>query len=110
MESANETWKPLCQEDLRQAFIAMRPERMPEKMRYLVELIGHEKTYRLMVERGGGAMYIPKLDQLNREIRNAYIVRLHDEGMKADVIAKRLDITPQHIYEILRRAREDPGA
>lgn len=105
-----EFWQDPFAEDPHAAFMAFPCSRMPEQIRVLVELLGHESAYRLIDERGGGNMYIPKLDQLNRMSRNAYIVRLRGEGISSEEIARRLGLSSQQVYEIVRKIREAHSA
>lgn len=105
-----EFWKDPFAEDPRAAFLAFPISLMPDQIRVLVELLGHESAYNLIDKRGGGQMYIPKLDQLNRMSRNACIVKLRGEGISSEEISRRLGLTSQQVYEILRKAREARSA
>lgn len=101
-----EFWKDPFAEDPRAAFLAFPISLMPDQVRVLVELLGHESAYNLIDKRGGGQMYIPKLDQLNRMSRNAHIVQLRGEGISSEEISRRLGLTSQQVYEILSKARK----
>ena len=101
-----EFWKDPFAKDPCAAFLAFPISLMPDQIRVLVELLGHESAYNLIDKRGGGQMYIPKLDQLNRMSRNAYIVQLRGDGISAEEIARRLGLTSRHVYEILSKARK----
>jgi Mor family transcriptional regulator len=75
--------------------------RLSGELKRFAELIGIENTLLIAREFGGAYLYIPKLDGLAREIRDASIRCDFDSGRTVRELARRHNLTERHIYTIL---------
>jgi len=75
--------------------------RLPEIMRIIAEGGGLDTALRIAKEFGGGHIYIPKLDDFIREIRDDRIRREVEAGATVSAVARRYLITERQVYRIL---------
>ncbi len=82
-------------------------EKLPGDLRRIAEIAGIDATLKIAKEFGGAYLYIPKLDGLYREIRDASIREEYDNGKSVRELARKHDLTDRHIYNILGVQPED---
>ena len=75
--------------------------RLPGHLRRIAELVGVENTIKIAKEFGGLHVYIHKLDDFYREIRDHKIREAYDKGAKINDLARKYDLSSRHIYNIL---------
>ncbi len=76
--------------------------RLPETLREIAELCGVENAFKIARKFGGTRPYIPKLDDITREIRDARIRADYDSGnFTAAQLARKHDLTERMIFYIL---------
>lgn len=82
-------------------------EKLPGDLRRIAELAGLDATLKIVKEFGGAYLYIPKLDGLFREVRDASIREEFDKGKSVRELARKHDLTDRQIYNILGVQPED---
>lgn len=73
---------------------------------WLVEFIGREKADLLCARYGGDTIWVPKNDGGVRQIRDARIRLLREEGATINALAKEFHLTDRQIYNVLATAEE----
>lgn len=83
-------------------------DKLPGDLRRIAELAGVENALRIAREFGGAYIYIPKLDHLYREVRDASIREEFDSNKKSvRELARQHNLTERQIYSILNVQPED---
>lgn len=82
-------------------------EKLPCDIRRIAEIAGIDAALKIAKEFGGAYLYIPKLDGLYREIRDASIREEYDNGKPVRELARKHDLTDRQIYNILGVQPED---
>ena len=80
----------------------VRPEDLDEKNRAIFEIIGIEAMKKLFDLRRGDNLYIPKPEKLIMQARNRRIIKEYREGTTISCIAKKYDLTVQHVWRIVK--------
>lgn len=73
----------------------------PEKYQCMVEIVGIEKALEIARIMGGTLQYIPKLDDIDRKVRNEKI-RQEFTGSNIPELAARYGLTEVQIRNIVR--------
>lgn len=73
----------------------------PEKYQMVVEIVGIEKAIEMSKMMGGTLQYIPKLDDIDRKIRNAKI-KSEFTGYNVAELAARYNLTEVQIRTIVK--------
>lgn len=73
---------------------------LPEKYNYMAKLIGLENFFLLTKEFGGDMFYIPKLDTVLKDIRNANIKKEFNGG-NVKQLAKNYNISERWVRKIV---------
>lgn len=73
----------------------------PEKYQCIVEIVGIEKALEIARIMGGTLQYIPKLDDIDRKVRNEKI-RQEFTGFNIPELASRYGLTEVHIRNIVK--------
>lgn len=73
----------------------------PEKYQCIVEIVGIEKALEIARIMGGTLQYIPKLDDIDRKVRNEKI-RQEFTGFNIPELAARYGLTEVQIRNIVR--------
>ncbi|WP_085440210.1 Mor transcription activator family protein [Magnetofaba australis] len=81
------------------------PRRMHPRHR-LAHLLGLQVATRLVDRLGGVTLAIPRKSTLQRNKRDAEIIRLYDEGLSVKELARRFELTDRRIYAILSTPQE----
>lgn len=76
-------------------------EDFPEKYQSMVEIVGIDKALEIARLMGGTLQYIPKLDELDRKVRNAKI-RNEFTGYNISELAARYGLTEVQIRNIVK--------
>lgn len=82
-------------------------EKLPCDIRRIAEIAGIDATLKIAKEYGGAYLYIPKLDGLYREVRDASIREEYDNGKSVRELARKHNLTDRQIYNILSVQPED---
>ena len=80
----------------------VKPEDLDEKNRAIFEIIGIEAMKKLFDLRRGDNLYIPKPEKLIMQARNRRIIKEYREGTTISCIAKKYDLTAQHVWRIVK--------
>ena len=78
----------------------IRLEDLSQSQREIAELIGQDNFRKLMNAYGGGYIYIPKTDRLDRQDRNERI-RSDFNGYNSRELSKKYDLTEVSIRSIV---------
>ena len=78
--------------------------KLTDDMRQLAAEIGIDAVLELMLLFGGTMLYVPKADQIIREIRDRHIIAEFDGG-NAKKLAVKYGLAEQTVYTILRETR-----
>jgi Mor family transcriptional regulator len=81
---------------------------LPEIMRLIAEGGGIATALKVARAYGGGHVYIPKLDDLLRQMRDARIWEERAAGATVSAIARRYGLTERRIYDILGEEISSP--
>jgi Mor family transcriptional regulator len=77
-------------------------DRLPGDVRKIAELCGLDTALLICREFGGTRPYIPKLDDLYREVRDAKIRADYDAGgVTVAMLARRYKLSERQIFNIL---------
>lgn len=83
--------------------------RLPGDLRRIADVVGLHPALEIARELGGVPLYIPKLDDLYREVRDAKIRAEYDGGETiAKDIALKYRLTERQIFTILGRDEAAP--
>ena len=77
---------------------------MSKKRRYFnAKFILPDDLYQKIIPHVEGKLvWFPKDREFNLDDRNAYICELRNEGFTAEEIAQRVNLTPRHVWRILK--------
>lgn len=84
-------------------------ESLPEEYQIIAELFGTEGALRLSKHSGGMRIYIPKLDTLVRNRRDAFI-RAEFNGFNHRDLARKYELSESWIREVVQRRPQDAQA
>jgi Mor family transcriptional regulator len=81
-------------------------EDIPPELRYIPELIGMD-AYLILVEKVGGGhpIYIPKLAEVKRKIRDAEIYKKYN-GKNHTELAREFDLSDTQVKRIIKKYAE----
>ena len=72
-----------------------------DKLAMLLFLLGEDKAHALCSEFGGSSIYIPKVDTLNREIRNKKIIDDYRVGASFHQLRKKYQLSETALRNII---------
>jgi Mor family transcriptional regulator len=75
--------------------------------RRIAELVGVENAFRISREFGGLIVFVPKLDHLQRLVRDAEIRNAYDRKTSVRDLARRYKLTMRQVYTILGKESHD---
>lgn len=85
------------------------PDDLPEVYQRIVDLIGYRSMLALISNYGGDYMYVPKLDQLQRAMRDDKLMTEYIKGITPDQLAHRYNLSIVQVYEIIKKQNKKAG-
>lgn len=83
------------------------PESMNDDLLSVARVAGMQAALDIMLALGGSTIYVPRLEDLNRRLRDAGIVREYTGGARVKDLSRRYGLTERTIYKVINRfARE----
>ncbi len=80
------------------------PQELPEQYRKLTDIIGFESTLDLIECYNGDTVHIPKLDELDRQLRNKKMYADYLKGSTANELAEKYNLSSVQVYQIVHKA------
>lgn len=85
------------------------PDELPDVYQRIVDLIGYRSMLALISNYGGDYMYVPKLDQLQRVMRDDKLMADYIKGTTPDQLAHRYNLSVVQVYEIIKKQNKKAG-
>lgn len=85
------------------------PDELPEVYQSLVDIVGYRGMLNLIANNGGDYRYIPKLDQLQRVMRDNKLMADYIKGITPDQLAHRYNLSVVQVYEIIKKQNKKAG-
>ncbi|MPL94053.1 hypothetical protein SDC9_40201 [bioreactor metagenome] len=82
---------------------------LPGVYRDLADLIGYEGMLRLISLHGGGPLYVPKLDALEKAVRDYNIMLDYSAGRMPQQLAHKYNLSLSQVYEIIKTQNRRAG-
>lgn len=82
----------------------LKIEDFPEGFRDVVETIGLEAVYKLCSATGGNYIYVPKIDRIQKRLRDLSIKNDYKNGISIEQLCKKYNLSFNQIRAICRIA------
>ena len=82
----------------------LKIEDFPEGFRDVVETIGLEAAYKLCSAAGGNYIYVPKIDSIQKRLRDLSIKNDYKNGMSIEQLCKKYNLSFNQIRAICSMA------
>lgn len=84
-------------------------EKLPDVYKQLTELIGYENMLTLIAHYGGTPLYVPKLDALQKALRDDHLMSDYAAGRTPDQLAHKYNLSVVQVYEIIKNMNRKSG-
>lgn len=84
-------------------------DKLPEVYKPLTELIGYENMLKMVALYGGTPYYVPKLDALQKALRDDQLMADYAAGRSPDQLARKYNLSVVQVYEIIKNMNRKSG-
>lgn len=85
------------------------PDELPYTYQRIVDMVGYQNMLVLVANCGGDYLYIPKLDQLQRQLRDQNLMHDYAAGRTAQQLAHKYNLSVVQVYEIIKKQNQKSG-
>lgn len=85
------------------------PSDLPNVYQNIINMVGYRNMLVLIANYSGGYLYVPKLDQLERLLRDDKIMTDYTAGRTAQQLAHKYNLSVVQIYEIIKTQNRKSG-
>lgn len=78
------------------------PDNLPAPYQRIVDMVGYRNMLTLVANYSGDYLYIPKLDQLQRQLRDQNLMHDFAVGRTAQQLAHKYNLSVVQVYEIIK--------
>jgi Mor family transcriptional regulator len=86
-----------------------KTDELPEVYQNLVDVVGYQGMLNLIANYGGDYKYIPKLDQLQRQLRDQNLMADYSAGRTPQQLAHKYNLSVVQVYEIIKQQNFKSG-
>ena len=84
-------------------------DRLPDVYKPLTELVGYDNMLKLIAHYGGTPLYVPKLDALQKALRDDNLMTDYASGRTPDQLAHKYNLSVVQVYEIIKSQNRKAG-
>ncbi len=85
------------------------PDDLPTSYQRIVDVVGYRNMLLLVANYSGDYLYIPKLDQLQRQLRDQNLMHDYAAGRTAHQLAHKYNLSVVQVYEIIKNQNRKSG-
>lgn len=85
------------------------PDDLPDTYQHIVDMVGYRNMLVLVANYSGGYLYVPKLDQLQRQLRDQNLMRDYGVGRTVQQLAHKYNLSVVQVYEIIKQQNLKSG-
>ena len=85
------------------------PDELPDTYQHIVDMIGYNNMLVLVANYSGGYLYVPKLDQLQRQMRDQNLMSDYANGRTPQQLAHKYNLSVVQVYEIIKQQNYKSG-
>ena len=85
------------------------PDELPDTFQRIVDMVGYQNMLVLVANCGGDYLYVPKLDQLERQLRDQNLMHDYAVGRTAQQLAHKYNLSVVQVYEIIKQQNIKSG-
>jgi Mor family transcriptional regulator len=86
-----------------------KPDDLPASYQRIVDMVGYRNMLVLVANYSGDYLYIPKLDQLQRQLRDQNLMHDYAAGRTAQQLAHKYNLSVVQVYEIIKQQNIKSG-
>lgn len=85
------------------------PDELPDVYQHIVDMVGYKGMLVLVANYSGGYLYVPKLDQLQRTMRDDNLMADYGIGRTPQQLAHKYNLSVVQVYEIIKKQNRKAG-
>lgn len=85
------------------------PDELPDTYQHIVDMVGYKNMLVLVANYSGGYLYVPKLDQLQRQLRDQKLMNDYTVGRTPQQLAHKYNLSVVQVYEIIKQQNYKSG-
>ena len=86
-----------------------KPDKLPDVYQRLVDMVGYSGMLALVANISGDYLYVPKLDQLQRVLRDDNLMADYAQGRSPHQLAHKYNLSVVQVYEIIKKQNRNAG-
>ena len=95
--------------DIPKWMLEAKPDDLPTPYQRIVDMVGYRNMLVLVANYSGDYLYIPKLDQLQRQLRDQNLMHDYAVGRTAQQLAHKYNLSVVQVYEIIKQQNIKSG-